>query len=222
MILGIDEAGKGPVIGPLVICGYCIEEKNIPALRKLGVKDSKLLSPQKRQSIVERIKELSTDFVVVKVDPKDIDEKRVYKKNFNTIEIEKIQEIIDMFEPKKVIVDAFEYNTEKFKEKIVSGIKSKPIVIAENYADQKYIIVSAASIIAKVERDSEIEKLKKQCGYDFGTGYPSDPKTIEFLKEWFKNNSCFPAFVRKSWITAKEIKNALLQKSVTEFKERGK
>ena len=215
-ILGIDEAGKGPVIGPMVLCGYLIDDSRLKTLSDIGVKDSKLLSNLQRRTILPKIKELSDDYMIKKLYPKDIDA-RYGKHNLNVIEMEKMKELIELFEPDKVFIDAFEANTEKFKMKLSSMLRFKANIIAENYADKNYTVVGAASIIAKVERDDEIEKLKKEYGYDFGTGYPSDPQTIEFLKTFFKKNRHFPDFVRKTWITAKEIKNILSQKSLLDI-----
>src|SRR3990167_7979707 len=78
-ILGIDEAGRGPVIGSLFMCGYLIEEKKVPELRKIGVKDSKLLSRSRREQIFEKIKTLSDDFVILKTSAKEIDQLRTVR-----------------------------------------------------------------------------------------------------------------------------------------------
>ncbi|MEM3420071.1 MAG: ribonuclease HII [Nitrososphaerota archaeon] len=194
---------KGPVIGPMVICGFSIEENKIETLKEIGAKDSKLLSPIKREKIMKKLKKIAKNIILIKLSANEIDKLRK-EINLNEIEINKMVEIINSSSPNIVIIDSPEVNTKKFINKIKKKLKNKNIkIIAENYADRKYPIVSAASIIAKVERDKEIEKIKKKIGYDFGSGYASDKKTIDFLKYWLKNHDILPNFVRKSWITVK-------------------
>ncbi len=187
----------------MVVCGFLIEESKIEKLKEIGVKDSKLLSSIKRKRIALILKRIAKNIVLIKISANEID--RLRKKiNLNEIEINKISEIINSLSPNIVIIDSPEVNTKKFINKIKKKLKNKNIrIIAENYADRKYPIVSAASILAKVERDKEIEKIKKRIGYDFGSGYASDKKTINFLKYWLKNHKELPNFVRKSWITVK-------------------
>ncbi len=202
-ILGIDEAGRGPVVGSLHMCGYLIDEKKVPELKKLGVKDSKLLSPQKRESIFREIEKLSDDFVILKTTAKEIDSLRS-RSNLNKLEISKMKELIRLLQPGKVIIDALESNEKKFLSKVAAGMDGVEIV-AENFADKNYLEVGAASICAKVSRDAEIEGLHKIYG-DFGSGYTSDPRTITFLKDWIKENSV-PDCVRKSWITFQSLQS---------------
>lgn len=219
-ILGIDEAGKGCIIGPLVICGCLIDEKKLPLLKKFGVRDSKLLSPRKRSFLYQKLKRVADDFVILKISAMDIDKLRT-KTNLNKIWFHRVQNIINSLEPKKVYVDALEANVKRCHEKILQGIKDelKDIeIICENFADKKYPIVGAASIMAKVVRDAEIKKLHRIYG-DFGSGYTSDERTIKFLKDWIKKNKQFPYFVRRSWMTAKEIKKELRQRRIRDFLE---
>lgn len=209
----------GPVIGPLVICGYLIDEEKEPLLKKLSVRDSKLLSTRRREYLAVKLKEIADDLVILKLSPVEIDKLRT-KTNLNKIEIHRIQEIINLLEPDKVIIDSVEADTKKFCDKISKGLKTKPNFICENFADKKYPVVSAASIIAKVTRDHDIKSLHKKYG-DFGSGYTSDERTINFLKSWIKRNKQFPWFVRRSWVTTKTIKNDAKQKRVGEFFENG-
>ena len=215
-ILGIDEAGRGPVAGPMVMCGYLIDEDKIHELRALGVKDSKLLTAKKRSNLAPKLKKLSDDFVILKISAKEIDTLRTVT-NLNVLEIERMQHIINMLRPDKVVIDSPEVNTKKFSEKIMSKLRDKKInVVAENYADKNHLEVGAASILAKVERDNEIKKLHKKYGF-FGSGYPADEITINFLKDWVKKNKEFPDFVRKSWLTAQMIKGELEQTNMGKF-----
>ncbi len=212
-ILAIDEAGRGPVIGPMVICGYLIEEENIQKLKSLGVKDSKLLSPEKREALSPLVKKTALDFMVLKIPAEEIDS----NDNLNSLEIEKFQHIINTMNPEKVVIDSPEVNTREFAKKVMTKVKNKKIIIvAENYADKKYPEVGAASIIAKTERDREIRKLHQEHGY-FGSGYPSDEITVRFLKDWIKRNKEFPAFVRKSWQTVSRMKTEKEQSTMKKF-----
>jgi ribonuclease HII len=214
-ILGIDESGKGPVCGPMILCGYLVEKGNLADLKKLGVKDSKLLSAKKRQELFPKIKELSCSYKLIKIDACEIDLLRT-ESNLNLIEIEKMQHLINKFKPDRAIIDAPEANTKAFAKKISAGLDCKCEIIAENFADKNHIEVAAASVLAKVTRDREIEKLHKIHG-NFGSGYTSDPVTIGFLKNWLKMNKEFPLFVRNSWITARAMKAEKEQTKIGKF-----
>ncbi len=216
LILGIDEAGKGPVLGPLLICGYMIKEENLSQLVELGAKDSKLLSPGQRQRMEKKLKELSHDFILLSIPASEIDRLRSIK-NLNRIEIEHVQKIINLLEPDKAIIDAIEANTKKFAEKIKQGITCRSEIIAENFADKRYPVVGAASILAKVQRDREIRKISDNIGEEIGSGYPSDERTIKFLKNWMNNKGNNLEFVRHSWLTFELIKKENEQKKLEIF-----
>ena len=215
LILGIDEAGRGPVIGPMVMCGYLIRERNVAKLRKLGVTDSKLLTKKQREFLFAHVKKLADDMIVFHVSAKEIDALRTIS-NLNKLEIERMKQMIQLLEPDKVIIDAPESRTDRFMKKVSAGLDGRTEIIAENFADKKYLEVAAASIIAKVNRDREIEMLHKQYGF-FGSGYSSDPITIAFLKNWIKDRKDWPDFVRKSWITAQLIKEEKEQTKILKF-----
>ena len=214
-ILGIDEAGKGPVIGPLVMCGYLVDEKNVPELRAAGVRDSKLLSASQRNKLVPKLENLASDIILLKIPAREIDKMRNVT-NLNRIEIERMAQVINALNPDKVIIDALESDEKKFCKKIANLINNGCEIVAENFADKNYVEVGAASIMAKVTRDNEIAELQK--GYsDFGSGYPSDKKTINFLKDCVKSNREFPGFVRKSWLTVRWIQEEMQQRKITNF-----
>ncbi|MBI4014964.1 MAG: ribonuclease HII [Candidatus Aenigmarchaeota archaeon] len=200
-ILGIDEAGRGPVLGSMMICGYLIDESKRAELKASGAKDSKLLAPAKREAIAAKLRDIADDYVVLKAGVKEIDE-AVDKGNLNVLEMEKMAEIIRTLRPDKAIVDCPETNTARFARRLsaLAGMT----VIAENYADATYVEVSAASILAKSEREKEIALLHKEHGF-FGTGYTSDERTITFLKDWLERNKGLPGFARKSWITSQVL-----------------
>lgn len=220
-VLGIDEAGRGAVIGPLVICGLMVEEGREKELKDLGVKDSKELSPKKREMLAEKIEEIVEHSVVLHVPACNIDSMRKNGMNLNQIEAMKMAEIINISCPDKAIIDTPSYNSHKFRDylysKLDDNIKSIKL-ICENYADKNYPLVSAASIIAKVERDKKIEQLKKDFKYDFGVGYTHDKRTIAFLEKLAKeNNGKMPKNIRTSWETTQEIIKKYQQKGLSGF-----
>jgi len=192
-----------------------VEEKDLEKLKRIGVKDSKLLSPERREKLYSIIKKLAKDYVTIKISAKEIDELRKVK-NLNIIEAEKMAEIIKAMKADVAYVDAPQVSTEKFKRYLLNMAKNHTEIIAENYADKKYVIVGAASILAKVERDKEIEEIKKKAGVDFGVGYSHDERTRKFLKDLLDKGE-YPDFVRKSWVTAIEIKGKKKQKTLEDF-----
>ena len=218
-ILGIDESGRGAVLGPLVVCGFLIDEKDEKKLKKIGVKDSKKLTPKKREELASKIEEVGIHIVIIRVPSAKIDANRKRGINLNQIEAIKMAEIINLLEPDKVIVDAPSYNTNKFRDYLFSKMENKKIkLISENFADQNYPVVSAASIMAKVNRDEAIEELKKKVGENFGVGYSHDPLTIEFLNKLAeKNHGKLPTYVRHTWDTVERIKNEYNQLRILSF-----
>ena len=183
-------------------------------LKEIGAKDSKMLAPGKREKIFPRLKKLADELIILRISAKEIDKLRTIT-NLNKLEIERIRGMIKSLEPDLARVDAPEANVKRFHEKVAKGI-NKTKIIAENFADRKYLEVGAASIIAKVYRDREIKKLHKKYGF-FGSGYTSDARTIGFLKNWLQNNKDFPDIVRKSWITAMLLKEEKEQKKIRDF-----
>ena len=209
LVSGVDEAGRGSVIGPLVIAGVSLEEKDLPKLVDLGVKDSKLLSPQKREILAKQIRELALNCHVVFLSPVEIDRvvetgKRLHR--LNRFEAQAMAIVIAILKPDVVYVDAADVLADRFGEHIAENLDFKLKIVSEHKADLTYPIVSAASIIAKVERDREISHLQNKHG-NMGCGYPSDSNTIKFLEDWIKKFSSYPDFVRKSWKTSKRVKS---------------
>jgi len=209
LIVGVDDAGRGAVIGPLVIAGVAIDEKDLSRLTELGVKDSKLLSPSKREALAIEVKRVAQKFAVEKLSPKEIDKvvetgRKLHR--LNRLEAQTMAKVIETLKPDIAYVDASDVLEERFKQHIQECLPFKLDIISEHKADRTYPIVSAASIIAKVERDREIAELAKKYG-DLGCGYPTDPKTISFLQESLEKTGEYPDFVRKSWKPAKKAKS---------------
>lgn len=197
---GVDEAGRGPVFGPLVICGICAKDEDIISL---GVKDSKMLSPSKRKRLYSEIIKHAKDYRIEMIQPEEIDELRK-KYTLNEIEALYFARMIDHLEGDEFIVDAADVNEERFSQMILKNMSRNVKIISRHKADRDYPIVAAASIIAKVTRDSEIEKIKAEIG-DFGSGYPSDIRTVNFLKNYYEKNGTLPPYVRRSWKTLEKL-----------------
>ena len=208
LVAGVDDAGRGSVIGPLVIAGILIDEKELSKLVQLGVKDSKLLSPSRREFLAIEIKRIAQKHAVLKLSPAEIDkvvEKGRKLHKLNRLEAQAMAKVIEILKPDIAYVDASDVLEERFKQQILEYLPFKVEIVSEHRADRKYPVVSAASIIAKVERDKAIAELKAKYG-DFGCGYPTDPKTLEFLRRCLEDFKEYPEFVRKSWKPAKKIK----------------
>ncbi len=211
-VAGVDEAGRGPVIGPMVVAGIVIKEEKIPLLEELGVKDSKELTPSQREEMFDEIISIVDEYSVKIVDPKTIDS-YVFNNKLNFLELKKFSEIINELSPDVVYVDSPSKNTKKIEEELRAFVNKNVKIIAENKADAKYPIVSAASIIAKVIRDREVRKIKEKLGIDVGSGYPSDPRTKKALEEYYEE---LKPYVRESWKTIQRMKEGQ-QKSLLDF-----
>jgi len=215
LVCGIDEAGRGPVIGPLVMCGISIDEKKIKKLEEIGVKDSKLLMLKQREDLFTKIKKIVKDFKIVIIEPKKIDQVLESKDmNLNWLEAKTSSEIINLLKPNKAILDCPSVNIKAYSEYVKKLLKIDVKLIVEHKADLNYVVVGAASILAKVTRDREIEKIKKEIGINIGSGYPSDPTTQKFLSEnWNKHSKIF----RKSWSSYKNFSEGKKQKKLGDF-----
>ena len=215
LIIGIDDAGRGPLIGPMCLAGVLITKEQEKVLKEAGAKDSKQLTHPVRVKLSETIKDNVIDSKVVKSFPKEIDEAVFSKENLNTLEAKKTAEIINALnndkmhkEKIKVVVDCPSVNTKAWRETMCRFVKHQENleIACEHKADVNHTAVSAASILAKVAREEEVEKLKKEYEKygDMGSGYPSDPNTKKFLKEHGKALADSGIF-RKSWGTWKAL-----------------
>ncbi len=213
-IAGVDDAGRGPVIGPLVIAGVLVEKENLHEIVNLGVKDSKLLSPHRREWLAKKIRKTALQCHFIALSTSEIDkvvETGRKLRKLNHLEARAMAEVIATLKPDIAYVDASDVLPERYKQHILENLPFKVQIVSEHKADAKYPIVSAASIIAKVERDKAIKELREKYG-DLGSGYITDPKTVAFLEEWIKQHGNYPEFVRKSWKPAKRIKKNMTNK----------
>lgn len=214
IICGVEEAGRGPVIGPLVMAAVTIDQKEEIKLKEIGVKDSKLLTPKQREDMFEKIKKAVKKYEIKILSPQDVDDALNDPNiNLNWLEAINSAELINKLKPDKAILDCPSNNILAYKNYVEKLLKFKVEIVSEHKADLNHLIVGAASILAKVTRDREIEKLKKKYG-QMGSGYPSDPNTKTFLeKNWDKH----PEIFRKTWASYKNIAKKKSQKGLGEF-----
>ncbi len=215
LILGIDEAGRGPVLGPMVVAGVVIDEKDEAMLKRIGVKDSKLLSIAQREKIAIEIKKTAKSIEAVIISAKQIDE-LMQIMSLNDIELNAMIKIINKLQADSVILD-LPSNGPGFMMGLRAKIEKKDKkIVAEHKADSKYISVGAASIIAKTARDGIIAEIqKKYAKYgDIGSGYSADERTTEFLKNYLKMEGKLPEEVRTAWATTKELLKKEKQKTL--------
>ena len=216
LVSGVDDAGRGCVIGPLVIAGILVEEKDISSLKSLGVKDSKQLTFRKRLLLVPKIEGVALKSSYTYIMPNEIDKAVLKGKKFqrlNFLEAKAMAKVIDRLNPDIAYVDACDVLANRYGRQIEDLLRTKTKVVSEHKADINYPVVSAASILAKVRRDSAIESLKLVYG-DFGSGYPHDAKLRLFLAKCFEDNGCFPDAVRKSWKTVRDVVDLSYQKKL--------
>lgn len=209
---GVDEAGRGCLLGPLVVAGVSVNSEGARALKKLGVKDSKKLSSARRERLYPQIMEVSERVHWTMITPDEIDfvvttGKKLRKLNY--LEAIHFARVIDKLGASRVTVDASDVIPERFRDDIIGNLGSKCSVVAVHKADRDYPVVSAASIIAKVNRDREVDLLREVHG-EFGSGYPSDPATRAFFKDRMLRGESLPAYVRKSWKTWLNLRQSLI------------
>ncbi|TFF92703.1 ribonuclease HII [Candidatus Thorarchaeota archaeon] len=212
----IDEAGRGPMIGPMVVCGLLFEDDVDTPLRNLGIKDSKQLSPKRREELYDDILNLTKRSSIRRVSASKIDELRGRGVTLNEIELREFISITKSLRPLRLFVDAVDVKAERFGLAIAERSKLKDIgivVISEHRADLTYPMVSAASVIAKVERDRAILKLHDQYG-DFGSGYPNDPKTLSFVRDLVASKEKLPKIVRRSWAPIRRLESEMNTKQI--------
>ena len=204
MISGIDEAGKGAVLGPMCVAGVLMDDAANGALLKLGVKDSKQLAPKKREVLAGDIKKFANKYFVLEVSALQIDEMRKIM-TMNEIMVVCFAKVLEELRPDHAFVDAADVIAQRFGENIKKKYTREITITSEHEADVRYPIVSAASILAKVRRDILVKELGENIGDDLGSGYPSDAKTILFLENWVKEHGSLPDFARSSWETSRRI-----------------
>ncbi|MFA4862105.1 ribonuclease HII [Methanoregula sp.] len=212
MICGVDEAGKGSVLGPMVIAAVGVTSESV--LEGLGVKDSKELSPKERERLYGLIRKRCT-VSTVRLDAQDIDRIRG-EMTLNAAVARAHAQAINKISPSCAYVDACDVNTLRYAEMVKSSLDSPCEIVSEHHADQKFAVVSAASIVAKVVRDRAIVSFAKKYG-EIGSGYPSDPVTIRYLSDYIDEHKVPPPIARKSWKTVSNLIAQKTQRSLGDF-----
>ncbi|MEO9364113.1 MAG: ribonuclease HII [Nitrososphaera sp.] len=198
MIGGVDEAGRGSIIGPLVVAGVSVRESKVVKLKEMGVRDSKQLTRQARERLYDEIVSIADHYHVHTIKSTEVDS-HVLQRGLNRLEARAMAHVIGKMKVDEVYVDCCDTNPERYREHIAGHLKSAPAIIhSMHHADRINVVVSAASILAKITRDSEIQKIRKRYR-DIGSGYPSDERTMLFIRNWVETKKAPPAFARKSW-----------------------
>ena len=218
-IAGIDEAGRGPVIGPMVIAAIVVDEDKTRELEKLGVKDSKKLTPKRREKLFNEILSIADDHVVLVLSPEEISSR---EGTLNEFEVENFARALNSLKvkPDVIYADAADVDEERFGKELKARLNFGAEIVAKHRADALFPVVSAASIVAKVTRDRKIEKLKEKYG-EIGSGYPSDPRTRAFLEGYYREHRKFPPIVRTGWKTLKKIEEKLKAEMEAKKSKRG-
>lgn len=212
LIGGVDEAGRGSILGPLVVAGVSVRRSRLDRLKEMGVRDSKLLTPQARARLVDEIKSVADRYHVHTIDITEIDS-NVLLKGLNRLEAKAMAHVITHIKADEVFVDCCDTNPDRYRDHIASHLEKSPRIHSMHHADRINVAVSAASILAKVARDSEIQKLRKKHR-NIGSGYPSDEKTMLFIRNWVARKKCAPVFARKSWKPMRLLLEGLEQKTL--------
>lgn len=219
IIVGCDEAGRGPVLGPLVMVALAVHEDKLKKLEWLGVKDSKQLSSEVREELFERIHEVVDDFRIEVIEPDAIDlSLKDPGTNLNWLEAETCARMVSELNPDTIIIDCPSPNikayTDFISSRLSAGVREKAKLIIEHKADVNYIVASAASIVAKVIRDRAVDHIKNELGVDCGSGYMSDPKTQDFLEKFHEVHA---HLFRRGWQSYKDVIERKKQKTLGEF-----
>src|SRR5271157_6038076 len=196
MFCGVDEAGKGAVLGPMVVAAVACESDE--DLAPVGVKDSKKLAPEKRELLYEELTG-KFPFAVRIIPPSEIDSTRRFI-TMNVLLARLHAEVITELSPEYAYVDACDVIASRYGTMVTNFLGTPCRVIARHHADETVPVVSAASIVAKVTRDRQVALLREEFG-DIGSGYPSDPVTIRYLRNAIMSSGKTPVIARKSWET---------------------
>jgi ribonuclease HII len=211
MRLGVDEAGKGPVLGSMFAAAVRAEPEMLPD----GVGDSKGIAPAKRARLDADIRTAADAVAVAEIPVDRIDDPET---DMNTLTVAAHAEALSGVATDGVhgMIDAGDTDAERFGRRVVDRTDAAVAVTAEHGADETDPLVGAASIVAKVARDSHVDALAATHG-DVGSGYPSDPTTRDFLVEYVEENGELPDCARTSWSTCDDVLAAAQQSSLGEF-----
>jgi ribonuclease HII len=214
----VDEAGRGPVLGPLVVCGVACDS-DVP-LRQMNVRDSKKLSPERREALFPEIHKVCRTEVIV-VPAEDIDAMRK-EMTLNDFEAKLFATVIERLHPQVAYVDSADAVEHEFKKAILRSLPFEVDIVSKHGADDLFPVVSAASIVAKVHRDAAIRKIEEEIGQKVGSGYSHDAETITFMERWIRETGGLPPHTRVSWDTARRLMSAVNTHKIDDYGGTGK
>ncbi len=218
-VIGVDEAGRGPCIGPLFVGAFAVPETDLGLLEDLGVTDSKRLRPAQRERMDAELRDLASRrgwaLSVHPLAPTRIDA-AVHEQGLNRLEVEGfVEAICDVWtaeEEHRLVLDACDVDAARFGRNVTSGLAVHNLtpadVDAKHRADAEDRVVGAASILAKVARDAWVDTFIERTGIDIGSGYPSDPKLKQALPTLLSTDQPHPS-LRWSWATTTRAWTAL-------------
>lgn len=214
--IGVDEAGKGPVLGPMVAAAVRADANDLPR----DVADSKRLTASKRESITAELRESSAVEVGIGVvTTAEIDDPETDMNRLTVAaQVRALSRIVD--EGDRVVVDAGDVSEARFARRVAAGVADNGAAVdvtAEHGADERHRLVGAASILAKVERDTRIAAIDETYNVAIGSGYPSDRTTRAFLADYVERHGDLPACARRSWATCEDVLRAAEQSELAEF-----
>lgn len=217
VIGGIDEAGRGAALGPLVLAIALVEKEDEEKLVSLGVTDSKLLLPAKRERLFHELPSILVEHAVFSIEPAEIDA-LMAKESLNEIEAMVCARLLNGLaaKPDLVILDSPDGDAKRFASRVKNYLSKSFVLRSEHKADLNHRVVGAASILAKVTRDRAIMELSKKWG-EMGSGYPSDPRTMLFLKQWLEREGSLPVFARAKWASNIALINRKNQSLLGDF-----
>ncbi len=213
MFCGVDEAGRGSVMGPLVVGAVYVEDDSV--LKEIGVRDSKKLTPKSRERMYDQIVTEAADYAIVIASAADIDDRRT-RMSLNEVELEMFREAVSKIPVTRVYADCPDVNEMSFSSALSIRLNNIT-VIGRHKADDTYPVVSAASIVAKVTRDRMIEDISREFGTDIGSGYPSDQQTMDFIRGWIKKNGVSPKHTRNSWEPVRKLLSVSANTKITDW-----
>lgn len=211
---GVDEAGRGAVLGPLVTAGVTLTREGQEHLWSLGVRDSKTVSPARRKLLYPLILETAEAVATVHISALEIDRRAGGNENLNAMEFEAMLHVCSMLtgSADHFVLDSYDPTPARLSGRIAEALQARstasPVVHAEHGADTRFVVAAAASIVAKYERDSAWARLQGEAGIEAGTGYPSDPRTKAWLETYFAEDAhraAPPHFARAMWQTLRRL-----------------
>ncbi len=203
------------MLGPLVVGAFACEATAIPAVVAAGARDSKQLTPSRREEVYRRLESLG-ERRWISLPPRTID-RYVARGRLNQLELEAFAELVRAVRPDVAYVDACDPNEERFGQRLATLAGGTVRVVSRHRADRDLPIVGAASVVAKVRRDAELAELRTLVDEPLGTGYPSDPTTRDCVLRHAADGRRVPPWMRRSWETVQRVKRSRPARTLEAF-----